>query len=86
MENIGNFLKACEAYGLTKMDLFQTVDLYEAKNMPQVSRPCISTLNLIMVIIIITININAAWKSHTCTNYVTFWKLHASLSVVHIWN
>jgi hypothetical protein len=36
MENIGNFLAACERYGLTKQDLFQTVDLYEAENMPQV--------------------------------------------------
>ena len=36
MENIGNFLAACEAYGLTKTDIFQTVDLYEAENLPQV--------------------------------------------------
>ena len=36
MENIGNFLAACEAYGVSKLDLFQTVDLYEAENMPQV--------------------------------------------------
>lgn len=37
MENIGKFLSACEAYGCEKADLFQTVDLYEAQNMPQVS-------------------------------------------------
>ena len=37
MENIGNFLTACEKEcGLKKTDLFQTVDLYEAQNMPQV--------------------------------------------------
>lgn len=36
MENIGNFLSACEQYGLKKADIFQTVDLYEAENMPQV--------------------------------------------------
>lgn len=36
MENIGNFLSACEQYGLKKTDMFQTVDLYEAQNMPQV--------------------------------------------------
>lgn len=35
MENIGNFLSACEAYGLTKADIFQTVDLYEGENIPQ---------------------------------------------------
>ena len=37
MENIGNFLDACEKYGCNKQDIFQTVDLYEAQNMPQVS-------------------------------------------------
>ena len=36
MENIGNFLTACEKIGLNKSDLFQTVDLYEAENIPQV--------------------------------------------------
>ncbi|XP_022109736.1 myophilin-like [Acanthaster planci] len=36
MENIGNFLDACYAYGCPKADLFQTVDLYENQNMPQV--------------------------------------------------
>ena len=45
MENIGNFLKACEDYGLTKMDLFQTVDLYEAKNIPQVKYNRIPTIH-----------------------------------------
>eukprot|EP00041_Stephanoeca_diplocostata_P026030 m.693873 g.693873 ORF g.693873 m.693873 type:complete len:185 (-) comp22876_c0_seq5:2093-2647(-) len=36
MENIGNFLTAAQAYGLKATDLFQTVDLYEAKNLTQV--------------------------------------------------
>jgi hypothetical protein len=36
MENIGNFLAACETYGLKKTDIFQTVDLYEGENIPQV--------------------------------------------------
>ncbi|XP_064608057.1 myophilin-like isoform X2 [Liolophura sinensis] len=36
MENIGNFLTACENYGLVKTDLFQTVDLFEGQNMHQV--------------------------------------------------
>jgi len=36
MENIGNFLDSCERYGCNKQDLFQTVDLYEAENLPQV--------------------------------------------------
>ena len=37
MENIGNFLIGCEKYGCVKNDLFQTVDLYEGGNIPQVS-------------------------------------------------
>lgn len=36
MENIGNFLTAAEAYGVNKLDLFQTVDLYEGRNMSAV--------------------------------------------------
>ncbi|XP_071953213.1 transgelin-3-like [Antedon mediterranea] len=36
MENIGNFLAACERYGVAKKDLFQTVDLYDNQNMAQV--------------------------------------------------
>jgi len=36
MENIGNYLTAAKALGLQTHDLFQTVDLYEAKNMNQV--------------------------------------------------
>jgi len=36
MENISKFLSACESYGCNKMDLFQTVDLYEGQNIPQV--------------------------------------------------
>lgn len=36
MENINNFLTAAQAYGVPVSDLFQTVDLYEDKNMNQV--------------------------------------------------
>jgi len=36
MENINNFLVACEKYGVAKTDLFQTVDLFENQNMWQV--------------------------------------------------
>ena len=36
MENIGFFLNACEEYGCTKLDLFQTTDLYDNQNMHQV--------------------------------------------------
>lgn len=36
MENIGNFLAAAQKLGLSSSDLFQTVDLYEGKNIPRV--------------------------------------------------
>ena len=36
MENIGSFLNACESLGCAKLDLFQTVNLYEGTNMAQV--------------------------------------------------
>lgn len=36
MENIGNFLDAVYKFGVAKNDMFQTVDLYEGVNMPQV--------------------------------------------------
>ena len=36
MENISNFLSALEKYGVSRHDLFQTVDLYEGQNMVQV--------------------------------------------------
>ncbi|KAJ2883371.1 Protein kinase of the Mitotic Exit Network [Coemansia aciculifera] len=36
MENISNFLAAARKLGLESTDLFQTVDLYEGKNMPRV--------------------------------------------------
>ena len=32
MENIGQFLGACEKYGVKKLDLFQTVDLFDNTN------------------------------------------------------
>ena len=36
MENINNFLLAAESMGCQKLDLFQTVDLYENQNIAQV--------------------------------------------------
>lgn len=36
MENISNFLKAAEAYGCDRGDLFQSVYLQEGQNMPAV--------------------------------------------------
>ena len=36
MENIGNYLSACTKLGVSAHDSFQTVDLFEGKNMVQV--------------------------------------------------
>jgi len=36
MENIAAYLKGCSQIGMKTHDLFQTVDLFEAKNMNQV--------------------------------------------------
>ena len=36
MENINNFLEGCYSMGVSKPDLFQTVDLYENQNLAQV--------------------------------------------------
>ena len=43
MENIQLFLNFCENYGVPKTGLFQTVDLFEGRNMPQVLN-CIQML------------------------------------------
>jgi len=37
MENINNFQKAIQEYGVPKIDVFQTVDLYEKKDMTNVT-------------------------------------------------
>jgi hypothetical protein len=37
MENIAMFLSAVSSMGVSGQNLFQTVDLYEAKNMQQVT-------------------------------------------------
>lgn len=43
MENINNFVAFCRKYGVEKTGTFQTVDLYEGRNMAQVLN-CISQL------------------------------------------
>ena len=36
MENIQSFLAAARSYGVPAEELFQTADLYERRNIPQV--------------------------------------------------
>jgi len=43
MENINKFQEAVKAYGVPDIDVFQTVDLYERRNIPQVTQ-CIMAL------------------------------------------
>jgi len=43
MENIDVFMKAAKKYGVPEIDLFQTVDLWEKRNIPQVTQ-CIMAL------------------------------------------
>ena len=42
MENIGKFLEACNYFAMKPTDLFQTVDLYEGANIPQVGNCIVS--------------------------------------------
>jgi mitogen-activated protein kinase kinase kinase 5 len=43
MENINKFQEACKAYGVPEIDVFQTVDLWERRNIVQVTQ-CIFAL------------------------------------------
>ena len=38
MENINKFQTAIKIYGVPDIDVFQTVDLYERRNIPQVTQ------------------------------------------------
>lgn len=44
MENISSFLRACRAVGVAEFEVFETVDLYEAKDLGSVLR-CLSALS-----------------------------------------
>ncbi|XP_028817616.1 transgelin isoform X2 [Denticeps clupeoides] len=42
MEQVSQFLNAAEAYGVTKTDMFQTVDLWEGKDLAAVQRTLVA--------------------------------------------
>ncbi|KAJ2078885.1 Protein kinase of the Mitotic Exit Network [Coemansia sp. RSA 988] len=77
MENISNFLAAAQSLGLDSSDLFQTVDLYEGKNMPRV---VMTLLTIARVVAGIPLNshrklsdvqrtLGDGWNSTTLTTY-----------------
>ena len=43
MENVTSFIRACRSLGVLEKDVFNTVDLYEAKNLASV-QACLSNL------------------------------------------
>ena len=43
MENINSFQNAAKRFGVPEVDVFQTVDLWERRNIPQVTQ-CIMAL------------------------------------------
>lgn len=58
MENINNFQKALGAYGVPDQDMFQTVDLYEKKDISQVTNTLFALGRAVSIIILIkSINI-----------------------------
>ncbi|XP_054153366.1 muscle-specific protein 20-like [Oppia nitens] len=47
MENINKFLKAAQDYGVAHDQLFRTVDLYEKKNIPEVTGGIIALARIV---------------------------------------
>ena len=50
MENVNSFLNAAKKYGVPDEEVFQTPDLFEARNLPQVSL-CIFSLGDTIIMI-----------------------------------
>jgi len=57
MENINKFQECCKAYGVPEIDVFQTVDLWEKRNIAQVTQ-CIFALGR-------TCQIHPEWQGPT---------------------
>ena len=50
MENITNFLTSATKYGVVVTDLFQTVDLFQASNIPAVTQGIMALASLVSFI------------------------------------
>ena len=50
MENVQSFLNAAKKYGVPDEEVFQTPDLFEARNIPQVSL-CIFSLGEKLILV-----------------------------------
>ncbi|KAJ2655596.1 Protein kinase of the Mitotic Exit Network [Coemansia sp. RSA 1200] len=79
MENISNFLAAAQKLGLDSADLFQTVDLYEGKNMPRVVMTLLTIARVVAGIPLhsqrkqadLHKSLSDGWNSTTLTSYAT---------------
>ncbi|KAJ2645230.1 Protein kinase of the Mitotic Exit Network, partial [Coemansia sp. RSA 1285] len=79
MENISNFLAAAQKLGLDSADLFQTVDLYEGKNMPRVVMTLLTIARVVAGIPLhsqrkqagLHKSLSDGWNSTTLTAYAT---------------
>ena len=49
MENVQSFIQAAKKYGVPDEEVFQTPDLFEARNIPQVSL-CIFSLGIVLLL------------------------------------
>ena len=79
MENITNFTSFCEAYGMPKTGTFQTVDLYEGRNMAQVLN-CIQQLGTeVRYIMTNSISIKKYFRIYLNTEGTVFSILHKSI-------
>lgn len=49
LENIGNFIKAIQAYGMKPHDIFEANDLFENGNMTQVQTTLVALAGLVRI-------------------------------------
>lgn len=56
LENIGNFIKAIQAYGMKPHDIFEANDLFENGNMTQVQTTLVALAGLVRT-----------WSTVSCT-------------------
>lgn len=68
MENINNFQQAIKAYGVADLDVFQTVDLWEKKDIAQVTNTLFALGRQVIFIIILITLINNFYRPTNTPN------------------